>query len=139
MWARDKHEVGRIIEQCGSVYGAVNHVAKTARKLAAECDEQILDSHALSWAITGVKPELSKCRKPIKLESLSNAMTSAEYLEDILCYIDDNDMRTSVMESYRCSITCGHLIYFYTEGLDESQKSRVRILTNMVWDYSPSL
>lgn len=137
MWARDKHEVERIVEECGSVYGAINYVAKRARKLASESEDQILDSHALSWAITGVRPEPRKYHRPADI--VSNAKTQEEYLDDLLCYIDDEDVKLSVSESYRCCITCGHLIYFYTEGLDEARRSRVRILTNMVWDYSPSL
>lgn len=133
MWTTDRDHIKRVIdEECnGSLYMAVNLVAKQSRKKLAQTDYMILDSQAISWALTNIPPEVIHTRPSEAYPRGCYGLTS---LEDMLSYVDDESVKQSVEISYDRSVKGNHLIYFYNKDLDPSRKARVRILTRMAWD-----
>lgn len=135
-WKRDKEAFDHTMNnRCGgSTYQAIQHLSKLARKKLKELDNSIQDSQALTWALTGVKPDVPETKH--KKVYHSNRFYQEEYMNDILCCVDDKEVCESVRESFRASKQVNHLIYVYNNTLDESRKSRVRILTRMIWYYT---
>lgn len=121
-----KKEFDVLADELGSPYAAVNYVAKTARKLMKEIEYPVMESEAISWVLTGEKPE-AKGRNRIPFNY------DIHLLDDILSGVDDPEVCISVRESYSASLQAHHLIYCYHMSLDENRKARVRILLNMVW------
>lgn len=131
MWRSDKEHFRKLVDECGSPYAAVNHIAMEARRKLKEVDSQILDSKAITWALTGIPPKIHNRNEAYYLRDEAQA-----YLDDMLCYVDDEDVCESVRNSYKTSKRANHLIYVYKNDLDESRRARVRILTRIVWEYS---
>ena len=133
MWTTDREHIRRVVdEECnGSLYMAVNLVAKQARKKLAQADYMILDSQAISWALTSIPPEVIHKRPS---EAYPTECYGLTFLEDMLSYVDDESVEESVKISYDHSVKGNHLIYSYNKDLDPSRKARVRILTRMAWD-----
>lgn len=122
-----KKEFDALAAALGSPYAAVNYISKAARRKMKQHNNIILESEAISWVLTGEEPRARKCK------SLYDISHDLPYLEEILCYVDDEDVCESVRESYKESLGAHHLIYCYHNNLDEFRKSRVRILTRMIW------
>lgn len=122
-----KKEFDALAAALGSPYAAVNYIAKSARKKLKESNNGILESQAISWVLTGKEPKVHR-RMPVYNSSLN-----IPYVDEVLCYVDDEEVCESVRESYNESLLAHHLIYCYHNNLDEFRKSRVRILTRMIW------
>lgn len=116
----------KLAEALGSPFAASNYLAKLARKLLIDNNNQILQSQAITWALTGEKPKYTTHKLNVNLNQMYG-------IDDILCYIDDKDIHDSVEQSYEKSLKAKHLIYFYSEGLNEYDKGRVRILLRLIW------
>lgn len=129
MWEKDKYKFKELSEECGSPYAAVNLVSKMARNKLEETNYQILDSKAISWAITGEQPDLHTNKQVISADSISD-------LDDALANIEDKSVAQSVLDSYNASLEATHLIYCYLPELDECRRARVRIITRMIWEYN---
>lgn len=121
-----KKEFDLLADKLGSPFAAVNYVAKSARKLRKEIEYPILESEAISWAITGEKPKANGRKH-------SYSQYDINILDDILSEVDDDEVSQSVRNSYEESLQAHHLIYCYHTNLDESRKARVRVLLNMIW------
>lgn len=107
--------------EVGSTFLAVNIVASKARQFARSVDNKILDSKAITWALTGIKPESSTATKKYK---------SSMY--DILAEVSDSRIKKSVIQSVRSSNT--ELQFVYDESLTHDERARVRILTRIILD-----
>lgn len=123
---RGQAEFDEISRRLGNRYAATMAVAKEARRRGEMSKQSILESHSITWVLTGVEPTkfddgINKIRR--KLESV----------EDILNYVSDRNIVKSVTESIGMSKSEGHLIYRYKNSLSEEEKTRVRILTNIIW------
>jgi len=107
-------------------------VAVSARERSKNCEYHILDSQALTWVLRGIKPPKGRSIK------VSSTITSYEqnYLVEVLSSIDDYEIIDSVKDSFYKSKAEQHLIYEYNQIVDEPRKSRVRVLTRMVWHHS---
>lgn len=119
-------EFERIERKLGNKYAATMAVAKEARRRAKKSKESILESHSITWVLTGKEPtrpdsHINKIKR--KLESV----------EDILNYVSDRRIVKSVTESIGMSKSEGHLIYRYKSSLTDEDRTRVRILTNIIW------
>ena len=121
-----KNEFDEFAAKLGSTYAAINYISKSAREKSEELDYPILASEAISWVLTGEKPN-SKGRK------YENADANIHILDDILSGVDDLHIKESVRDTYFESMKAHHLIYCYHTNLNESEKTRVRILSNMIW------
>lgn len=117
----------QLAEVLGSPYAAVNYLANLARKLLIDNNNQILESQAITWALTGEAPKIE--RKKITKVDTSNMCG----IDEVLCYVDDDEVCESVRNSYHQSLKSHHLIYCYHNSLDEYRKARVRILVRMIW------
>lgn len=157
----DRKLYDKLTAAFGNPYAAVIYISKLARELSKTVDYDILDSQALSWAITGVKPE------PAKIPT-SAKMAIKLPIADVLQLVDDTEVKEAVVESLRHSVDnylsytnntlynsdkvttyseefmsrfilnndldMKWLIFQYLGIEDESRKSRVRILTRLIWD-----
>lgn len=128
MWQRDHELFEELAQACGSRYLAVNYLAHSARKLSLLTPGWIIESKLITWALTGEAPDLDKAFSVYYMYN-----PDVRELDDFLCYIEDPDVRSSVKESYHKSIKHRHLLYVYKSALNESQKSRVRVLMRMFW------
>ena len=116
-------EFKELEEKLGSKYLAINYVSNLARKLKTSVNNNVLESQAITWALTGNKPEITVRPNYIDYSSL----------DELSCYVDDIDVCESVRMSYSQSLKEKHLLYRYKEGISNHQKARVRILVKMIW------
>lgn len=116
------NEFNELAKKVGNRYEAVNLIVQRSRKLSKECKEELLDSQALTWAISGKKPKL---KRPVNI--------SREYsrLTEVLSNVSDEDVISSVLSSVRNS-TKDSIHYVYMDSLSESQMKRVQVLTKMI-------
>lgn len=115
----------RRAEELKNPYAAVNEVISNARKLMS--NNNLLESQAISWALTGVKPKevISSC----KHDTVRNILKQLRFEIDA-----PKEVKQSVCMTIYNSINCGHLIYSYTQNLSDCDKPRVEILSNIWWD-----
>ena len=120
----------RLSEKYGSKYAAVMCIAKEARYLCETNENVISHSTGLNWVVTNQPPK--RLLSPKARLSYQDRL----YLDgiDILNYIDDENVKQSVIDSVDLSRSSNHLIYVYSESLDEYQEARVRILTKLIWE-----
>lgn len=112
------------LESSPDRYGQVIGVAKKARSLADEYDNNIFHSEALSFVMTGAKPD-NKYRYANEYE--------ATIIKEMFCYIDDIEVKNAVYDSFYASKSCNNLIYEYNDISNPSRQARVRVLTRMLW------
>lgn len=113
------------IQDIGNIYACIEPIADKSREIYAKHNDKITDSQAMSWAMTGDVPStIHKMKKFAKRYSGN---------EDLLNYIDNKSIQEAVHESYMLSVICNHLIYSYKDIQDPFLRSRVRVLTNMIW------
>ena len=113
----------------GNRYQAVQYIQKQSRKLLEYTDNRITDSEAITWVLTGEKPDYESRKTFNEI----TAKYEDAYVDEILCYIDDKQVCESIRLSIRKSDKSKNLVYRYTKGLDESKKSRVRVVTRIIW------
>lgn len=117
----------KLADVFGSNYAAIRYLANSARQLMLKDTTQLLDSQALTWAITGEKP----VTKHINITLLDKY--NINKLEDVLCYVDDEDVCQDVRTSYEESLKSKHLIYCCNRTTNEYQQARVRVLVRIIW------
>lgn len=144
----------------GNRYAAVNYICKLARQNMNCSPRRILDSEALSWAITGEQP------RPIKRSNTAKLYLSLP-VSQTLQLVDNIAVRKSVIRSLSASIyhhickygntlyiaedvpnytenfisdyvVCNStrdipLLFMYDDRLTSSEQARVRILTRLIW------
>lgn len=113
----------------GNRYQAVQYIQKQSRKLLEYTDNRITDSEAITWVLTGEKPDYESRKTFNEI----TAKYEDAYVDEILCYIDDKQVCESIRLSISKSKKSKNLVYRYTKGLDESKKSRVRVVTRIIW------
>lgn len=120
------------IQHCDSPYSVVNTIAQISREKAAQCNNYILESEALTWVIQGIQPDI--LQQPYKNSNKCMTPYQMDYLNDTLCYIEDKQVCKAVKDSVIASQKSKYLIYLYNNIDNESKKARVRILTRMIYD-----
>lgn len=157
----DRKLYDRLTAAFGNPYAAVIYISKLARELSKTVDYDILDSQALSWAITGIKPQ------PVKIPTSAKLAIKLPIAE-VLQLVDDEEVKDAVIESLRHSVSnylsstnntlynsdkvtpyseefmsrfilnndldMRWLIFCYNDVQDEPRKGRIRILTRLIWD-----
>lgn len=121
-------EFEKLASLLGSTFAAINYVACMARIKLIENNNQILQSQAISWVLTGNEPKY----KTQKIDPLSQ--TIRPIIDEMLCYIDDELVRESIRCSYEASVKADHLIYMYHPDLPDGYHAKVRIILNMIWE-----
>lgn len=121
----------KFIDLCdGNRYEATNLVANLARSLTHRYNNLILHSEAIQWILTGEKPKVLDETYRIRYKLRSKKLSP--YV-DILCSIDDEEIKSAVQSSFTESKKVGHLTYLYNNISDVSSQARVRILVRMLW------
>lgn len=118
------------VDKYGSPFSAVQQIAKEARFRAESNDNIIMHSEAISWVISGNKPDILN-RYTTRRARRVNAYISI--IDDVLSEVDDEDVCNAVRESIKTSKNVNHLIYMYKSVHGEDRQARVRILTRIVW------
>ena len=114
----------------GNRYAALSYVQRKARNYLKETDNLILDSEAVTWALRGERPEIADRRRYSQVKR----RYATSYIEEVLCYVDDLDVKRSVRKSIKASRSNQNLVYVYEGELSDSRSARVRILTNIIWN-----
>lgn len=125
----DNEYLQKYIDKCnGNVFEATMMVAGLARSLANKYDNRILHSEALTWILTGERPDIIDGHGNIK-----QIRHRISYLDDILCEVDDEEVCEAVRQSISQSNYQQNLVYLYNNITDDPRKARVRILCRMIW------
>ena len=126
----DSENFNRIVSKFnGNRYKAVQYIQKESRRLLEYTDNRITDSEAITWVLTGEKPDYESRKTFNEI----TAKYEDAYVDEVLCYIDDKQICESIRLSISRSKKSKNLVYRYTKGLDDNQKSRVRVVTRMIW------
>ena len=111
-----------------NIYEAVRDLGLAARKLCNDMYDVPLHSEAISWILSGDTPDLSEKieqAKTIKIPMIG-------YMEELLNYVDDEDIKQSVRDSINASRTRRNLVFLYTTS-DESKQTRIRVIARLIW------
>lgn len=119
-------EFRKRLEQSDNPYTEVVSVMKAARKLAAECDNKILHSAAISHVINGTEPA------HVFVEDFRDEYI-AYHVRELFCGILDTEIKNAVYDSFYDSKEKRNLVYRYNGIMDENKRARVRVLTRMLW------
>lgn len=111
-------------------YKAVIYISKLARHRRKLVNYVITESEAITWVISGVKPD-NLYNRIKNNKKLKNEGVLPPY--DRLVYINDKEVVECVKISVKHS-SYNHLVYIYNEIKDKHRQARVRILTNMIVD-----
>lgn len=114
-------EFEKLALKVGSRFLAVNMISSEARRLAKSVDNKILDSEAITWALTGNMPDF-----PVKKKKQKSSMY------DILSEVSDERIVKSVIQSVKHSKE--YIEFFYDKTLTTDERARVRILTRIILD-----
>lgn len=108
-----------------SIYELVNEVASKARKLAEDTDNVILHSESLSYICRELDIDMSQFKRLTDYEE--------RYIREQFCYIDDPAVKDSVRESFKRSKESGKLTFVYCDVASKSKRSRIRVITRMLY------
>lgn len=114
----------------GNRFRACNLIACTADKLLNLTQNSISESEAVSWATTGVAPDNLQDRRR---QHMLLSAPRTKYMTNLLSYVDDNNVKEAVEQSFSQSVRLGSLTFYYPSKLSHGQKQRVRVLTRMCW------
>ena len=114
------------LSNSSSIYSDVMSISNQARELSKRSGESILHSEAISRVLKG---DTSK----IVFDDDVIDEYESKYIKEMFMYIDDKEIKDAVYDSFYDSKKNRNLIYVYNEITDENRKSRVRILTRMLW------
>lgn len=114
------------LEQADNIYAEVCKIMTTARSLAMECDNKVLHSQAITHVINGTEPAHQFVHD-------FRDEYEAYQIRDLFCSIDDEEICNAVYDSFYASKKNKNLIFIYNDITDEPTKSRVRVLTRMLW------
>lgn len=127
----DKTKFLDFAEDCGNPYYAVNQINSWVRDILRKYDHHLLASEVISWVVRGHRP-LSIDKNTDELERHVKKIQKSN-LEELLCYVDDEEVCNSVRMSYDCSIQNKELSFIYGDVLDEPRRARIRILMRILW------
>ena len=114
-------------------YAAVQIIAREARKRAEATGNYISHSEALSWVLTGHKPDkLVRAEKYGKMSPLDENIQ--DLVEEYLANVDVNAVKVAVRESIKQTIRNKNLVYVYNNISDSYRRGRVRVITRLLWD-----
>lgn len=111
-----------LCEQYGPFYATMK-IAKEARKVCEELPGRINFSTAIDYIANN---------KYIDSEEFPDHRLDAA--KEYLSYVLDQEVVDAVLASYASSLDYNSVVYRYLNIGDEHRMTRVRILTNMLWD-----
>lgn len=117
--------------KCSSIFEAINMWANDANKINKKYQGRLEPCECLETALTGELPDDFNDRHLVKLCEVRYVY---KYIQAELDQIDDEAVKVSVKFSIEATIFAKNLVFKYRETLSEGQKSRVRIITRMLWN-----
>lgn len=126
----DKERFLDFAEDLGNPYLAVKTIAIWARDVLRKYDNKLLTSEVLTWIIQG-KPPASLDQ--FDAASKKRSRKTKSDLEELLCYVDDDDVCNAVRMSYTESHNKDELSFVYGSVVDDDRQARVRVLMRMLW------
>lgn len=112
------------LESDNNRFATIKNIGKQARLLSEEYDNAIFHSEAITHIVNGTTPD-NKYYFADEWE--------AEQIKEMFCYIDDVSVKNAVYDSFYASKAKNNLVYMYNDITDSPRKSRVRVLTRMLW------
>jgi len=112
-------------EKLGNRYAASVCIAKLSRQYSRNLPGPVIESKLAHWVLTGQDPD--------KLHIKPRRDPDVEFMEDLLCYVDDVQVCNEVRSCYKMSILNRHLIYSCNTNLSKYQQERVSIILRMCW------
>lgn len=109
----------------GNRYVASLCIAKLSRQYSNQLPGPVIESKLAHWVLTGQDPN--------KLRIRPRRDPDIDFMEDLLCFIDDKAVCDEVRYCYKASIRNRHLIYSCNTNLSKYQQDRVSILLRMCW------
>ena len=110
-------------------FRATQILYEKARQICKETHNVVSPSEALTLVIRGEEPDILSRSFRMK----GDQSIPANILDTELEYVTKDEIREAVEDSIYDSLKIRHLIYRYKGLLDESEKARVRVLTNIIW------
>jgi hypothetical protein len=126
-WSDDRKLLD-YLNRCDDPFRVVVEIAQEARMRAESTMPCMLHSVALTWVMTGVRPEEADRRQA------KAVLKKKPQLDDYLYQIDDADIRDAVRQSFYATQRANHLEFKYEKIVNISIQSRVRVLTRMIYD-----
>lgn len=123
---KDDSEFRRRLESSPNIYLEIRNAAASARKAAAEYDNKILHSEAITYVIHGTKPNFSY------IEDFRDEYT-ANQIKELFCCIEDKEVCNAVYDSFYESKKNKNLIFIYNSVSEPGKQTRIRVLTRMLW------
>lgn len=127
----DNRFLDKYIKLCGSVYSATIFLGLKARELAEKYDNVITHAEALSWLLSGHVPQGVYRYKELVTRRSEQYL---DHAQDYLKGVSDSEVRDSVLKSLKKSRSVGHLVYVYEGVYSKCRQSRVRVITNKLWN-----
>lgn len=125
MSLREDYDFLERMNSSGCVYDVVFSTAQKARKLSEDSYNAIPHKDSLTYIARGIK---------VDLEQFSNITDyETKYINEQFCYIDDDSVKESVMESFRRSKQTRSLRFVYKNITSHPKMARVRVLTRMLY------
>ena len=124
----DQKLLPKLENDFGNIYLAVKHVAEEARKLQS-ANVRLSEARAITWVLSGKIPEELSPDYPRTKRKSEVAKVIDDYLEGVT----KSEIRSAVKETIVKSLGDHHLLYEYLNVLDEGDRARVRVLSNMIW------
>lgn len=114
----------------GSRYTAINYVARLTDKIYDEYCGHLSKAEIMAWILEGTKPKnLSLAKYRAKYSGIEKFQSEIDYLN----YVSDKAVVASVKETLNNAALRKNLTYIYLGDLQESQKSRIRVISNILW------
>ena len=124
MSLQDDFEFRKALEYSSNQYGILKSVQHQARELSEKYDNKILHSEAITHVIHDTLPDIGY---------IYEDEYEARQIRELFCYIDDKAITDAVYDSYYESKSRHKLTFIYNSIADEGMKSRVRVLTRILW------
>lgn len=120
----------KLEELLGSRYAAVNWIAELTDQIYDEYCGHLSKSEIMSWILEDKKPKnLATAKYRARYSGIDKFNSEIDYLN----YVSDKDVVLSVRETLNESVLHKNLTYIYLGELQESQKSRIRVISNILW------
>ena len=125
MSLREDFEFLEKMNQSGSVYDVVYITSQKARKLSEAAYNAIPHKDAITYVSRGIEVDPKQYSNVTDFES--------RYINEQFCYIDDEDVKASVLESFKRSKQTRSIRFVYINISSHSKMARVRVLTRMLY------
>lgn len=99
-----------------------------ARKVSESTGYKLRHSQAITSVVQNIHPSTL-----LAADHQRDTTREDEQIAELYCTVSDKSVCDAVYDSYFDSKDAGHLIYVYNNITDEHRRTRVRILTKMLW------